>query len=68
MAKVVRAPGERRGLLRGGEGNLAGFDPGPPVGDGGQFATPDPGEQAAVSSRVEAGEVFAEQPGQFGAV
>ena len=66
MAEVVwrRASGEACSAAV--RGHLAGLDPGPPVGDGGQFATPDPGEQAAVSSRAEAGVVFAEQSGQFG--
>src|SRR5215468_11693414 len=66
MPQVVWPSGEWRGLLRRGERRLARFDPGAPVGDGGQFTTPDPGEKAAVLGRSEAGEVVAEQPGQFG--
>jgi hypothetical protein len=66
MAEVVWPPGEGRGLLGRGEGRLASFGPGTPVGDGGQFAAPDAGEQTAVGGRFEAGEVFAEQLGQFG--
>jgi hypothetical protein len=66
MAEVVWPSGEGRGLLGRGERRLAGFGPGAPVGDGGRLAAPDPGEEAAVGGRAEAGEVFAEQPAQFG--
>jgi hypothetical protein len=45
VPQVVRAPGERRGLLRGGQGRLARFGPGPPVGDGRQLAAADTAEK-----------------------
>src|SRR6266567_157807 len=38
VPKVVRPPSERGGLLRGTQSRLARFDPGAPVGDGGQLA------------------------------
>jgi hypothetical protein len=53
-------------LLRGGQGILAGFDPGAPVGDSGQFAAPHAAEQAAVRGGAELRDVVAQQPGQLG--
>jgi hypothetical protein len=53
-------------LLCRSEGLLACHGPGAAVSDGGQFAAPDPGEEAAVLGQTEADDVIAEQPGQFG--
>ena len=66
MPQVVWPPGERRGLLCCGEGDLARFDPGPPVSDRGQLATSYAAEEAAVGCRIECGEMIPEQPGQLG--
>ena len=48
VPEVVRAPRERRGLLRRGQGRLACLDTGALVGDGRQFATPDTAEETAI--------------------
>ena len=53
MAQVAGTAGEGRGLLGRGEGVLAGSGPGAPVGDGGQVAAPDTGEQAPVAFLAE---------------
>jgi len=60
MAEVVRAPGERRGLLCCGEGRLTRSDPGPPVGDRGQIAAPDAAEEAAGGRWIEIREMLPE--------
>jgi len=57
VAQIVRPPRERRDLLGRGERRIAGLGPGAAVGDSGQVATPDPGEQAAVHGGAEAGDV-----------
>src|SRR5262249_34925329 len=50
MPEVIWAPSERRGFLRGAQSRLARFDPGAPVGDCWQFATPDTAEETAIRS------------------
>src|SRR5437016_5841257 len=65
MPKVVRAPGERRGLLGCGEGGLACFGPGAPVGDRRQLAASHAAEETAVRGSAELRKVITEQPGQF---
>ena len=47
VPEVIWAPGERGGLLGCGQGRLARFDPGAPVGDGRQFAAPNTAEETA---------------------
>src|SRR5215470_3484188 len=51
VPQVVWPPGQGRGLLGRGEGQLARLDPGAAVGDGGQFAAPYAGEETAVVGR-----------------
>src|SRR5215467_3715714 len=48
VPEVIWAPRERRGLLRSAQSRLACFDPGAPVGDRRQFATPDTTEETAI--------------------
>src|ERR1019366_8809083 len=64
VPQVRGSPGQRRSLLGGGEGTLAGPDPGTPVSDGGQLTAPDTVEQAAVLGRAELGQVL--RPGVGG--
>src|SRR5215471_19607023 len=52
VPQVVWPPGQRRGLLGRGEGQLACLNPGTAVGDGGQFAAPHTGEETAVVGRA----------------
>src|SRR5215471_21370921 len=66
VPKVIWAPGERGGLLRSAQGRLACFDPGAPVGDGRQFATPDTTEETAIRRSAERVQILAQKPRRLG--
>jgi len=66
MSKVVRPPGDGRGLRSCRQRRLACLGPRTPVGNGGKLAAAHTAEQAAIRCSTELREVIAQDPGQLG--